>query len=158
VLNIALLSKDDRDEWEGLARGFHGHFAGRPGRPAWEIDDSGYEQTWQRVLDGGQIRGISARLDGKMVGIAHYLFHASFWSMVGRCYMADLFVDPHVRRRGIATAMIEWVARDAEEHGTPRLYWNTEVDAAARPLYDKVANYKGYIVYNYSRSTANNSA
>jgi hypothetical protein len=54
--------------------------------------------------------------------------------------------------------MIEWVARDAEEHGAPRLYWNTEVDADARPLYDKVAAYRGYILYNYSGSTATNSS
>jgi len=60
-------------------------------------------------------------------------------------------VDPHVRRRGIATAMFEWVAQDAEKHGAPRLYWNTEVDADARALCDKVAVYRGYILYNYSR-------
>jgi hypothetical protein len=94
VLKIAALSEVDRDEWESLARSFHAHFVGRPGRPAWEVDDRGYEQTWQRVLDGEQVRGICARLDGKMVGIAHYLFHASVWSLVGRCYMADLYVDP----------------------------------------------------------------
>jgi GNAT superfamily N-acetyltransferase len=63
-----------------------------------------------------------------MVGIAHYVFHASIRRAGGRCYLADLFVDPEVRRRGVATAMIEWVARDAEEHGVPRLYWNTLED------------------------------
>ncbi|WP_245730748.1 GNAT family N-acetyltransferase [Micromonospora pallida] len=149
-MKIGPLTEFDRDEWEGLARSFHAHFAGRPGRPETKVNDDGYEQTWQRLLDGDQIRGISARLDDKMVGIAHYLFHASVWS-AGRCYMADLFVDPQVRRRGVATAMIQWVARDAEEHGAPRLYWNTEVDADARALYDKVANYRGYIVYSYAR-------
>lgn len=46
--------------------------------------------------------------------------------------------------------MIEWVAQDADEYGSPRLYWNTEVDADARALYDKIAIYRGYIVYNYS--------
>ncbi|MEV0328857.1 GNAT family N-acetyltransferase [Micromonospora echinospora] len=148
VLTIGPLTEHDREEWEGLARSFHAHFAGRPGRPETRVDDGGYERTWQRLLDGEQIRGISARLDGRMVGIAHYLFHASVWS-VGRCYLADLFVDPQVRRRGVATVMIGWVARDAEEHGAPRLYWNTEVDAEARALYDKVARYRGYIVYSY---------
>jgi GNAT superfamily N-acetyltransferase len=148
------LSEGDRGEWEELARSFHGHFAGRPGRPVREIDDEDYELTWRRILDGREIRGICARLDGSVVGIAHYLFHVSFWSTADRCYMADLFVDPRVRRRGVATAMIHWVARDAEEHGASRLYWNTEMDAEARPLYDKVASFRGYIVYNYSRPTA----
>ncbi|MGV9212149.1 GNAT family N-acetyltransferase [Micromonospora sp. RB23] len=70
----------------------------------------------------------------------------------GRCYLAELFVTPEVRRRGIATAMIGRVAQDADEHGAPRLYWNTEVDAEARTLYDRIAVYRGYIVYNYSPS------
>jgi GNAT superfamily N-acetyltransferase len=56
------------------------------------------------VLDGEQTRGIATWLDGKMVGIAHYVFDASIWRVGGRCYLADLFVDPEVRRRGIATA------------------------------------------------------
>jgi GNAT superfamily N-acetyltransferase len=154
VLDIAPLSEGDRDEWKELARSFHGHFSGRPGRPAWEIDDEGYELTWQRILDGREIRGICARLDGRIVGIAHYLFHVSLWSTTGRCYMADLFVDPRARRRGVATAMIHWVAWDAEQHGAPRLYWNTEIDGEARPLYDKVASFEGYIIYTYSRPTA----
>jgi GNAT superfamily N-acetyltransferase len=156
LIKIGPLTEPDRQEWEKLTRSFHAHFAGRPGRPEWQVNDGGYEQTWRRLLDGQQIRGICARLDDKMVGIAHYLFHTSVWS-VGRCYLADLFVDPHVRRRGIATAIIEWVGRDAAEHGAPRLYWNTEVDAEARALYDKVAEYRGYIVYNYLRPAAINA-
>ncbi|WP_433134490.1 GNAT family N-acetyltransferase [Micromonospora sp. CA-240977] len=55
-----------------------------------------------------------------MVGIAHYLFHASVWG-AGRRYPAELFVDPQARRRGIATAMVERVAKDGDEHGAPRL-------------------------------------
>ncbi|WP_433539155.1 GNAT family N-acetyltransferase [Micromonospora sp. CA-249363] len=148
-MSIGPLRQADRDEWEALTRGFHTHWAGRPGRPATEVDDGGYERTWQRLIDGTQIRGICARLDGKMVGIAHYLFHASVWG-AGRCYLAELFVVPEVRRRGIATAMIERVAQDADKHGAPRLYWNTEVDAEARSLYDKIAVYRGYVVYSYS--------
>ncbi|MET8526509.1 GNAT family N-acetyltransferase [Micromonospora sp. NPDC005172] len=75
-------------------------------------------------------------------------------SSAGRCYLAELFVDPQARRQGIATAMIEWVAKDGDEHGSPRLYWNTEVDADARALYDKIAVYRDYVVYNYSRPAA----
>jgi hypothetical protein len=30
-------------------------------------------------------------------------------------------VDAEVRRQGIATAVIDWVARDAQEHGFPGL-------------------------------------
>ena len=85
------------------------------------------------------------------MGVAHYLFHASVW-FAGKCYLADLFVDDRVRRRGVATAMIEWVARDAEEQGFPALYWNTLEDAPARALYDKVGRLNaGLVHYSYRR-------
>lgn len=150
MVEISALTESDRASWEMLARGHNGHFGT-------EVGDAVYEQTWHRVLDREQTRGIAARLDGKMVGIAHYVFHASIWRAEGRCYLADLFVDPEVRRRGIATAMIKWVARDAEEHGFPRLYWNTLDDAPARGLYDKVANFHKEIIYYAYRRDANKS-
>ncbi|MEU3625212.1 GNAT family N-acetyltransferase [Amycolatopsis coloradensis] len=145
MVEIGLLTESDRASWEMLARGHHAHFAT-------EVGDDGYEQTWQRVLGGVQARGIAAWVNGTMVGIAHYVFHASIWRAGGRCYLADLYVDPEVRRRGVATAMIEWVAWDAEGHGFPRLYWNTLEDAPARALYDKVADFhQGLIHYAYRR-------
>ncbi|MFD2416869.1 GNAT family N-acetyltransferase [Amycolatopsis pigmentata] len=145
MVEISLLTESDRTDWEPLARGHHAHFGTR-------INDEGYEQTWQRLLEGQPTRGIAARLDGRMVGIAHYVFHAAVWRPGGRCYLADLFVDQEVRRRGVATALIRWVARDAEEHGYPRLYWNTLADAPARALYDQLAEFhEGLILYAYRR-------
>jgi GNAT superfamily N-acetyltransferase len=147
-VEISPLIEPDRAGWEVLACAHHANFGTRVG-------DDGYEQTWQRVLGGEQTRGIAARLDGTMVGIAHYVFHAGIWGAGGRCYLADLFVDPGARRRGIATAMIKWVARDAEEHGFPRLYWNTLDNAPARALYDKVGNlHKGVVYYAYRRDAS----
>lgn len=144
VVEISRVTESDRAEWEVLARGHHAHFGT-------EFGEDRYEQTWRRLLDAGQIRGILARLEGKAVGVAHYLFHTSVW-YAGRCYLADLFVDPRSRRRGVATAMIEWVASEAEEHGAPRLYWNTLEDAPARALYGKVAKFhEGLILYSYRR-------
>lgn len=145
MVEISLLTGSDRTDWEPLARGHHAHFGT-------QINDDGYDQTWQRLLDDEQTRGIAARLDGRMVGIAHYVFHAAVWRPGGRCYLADLFVDPALRRRGVATAMIKWVARDAAEHGCPRLYWNTLDNAPARALYDKLAQFhKGLVLYTYRR-------
>jgi hypothetical protein len=49
------------------------------------------------------------------------------------------------------------VARNAQEHGFPSLYWNTLEDAPARALYDKVGRLnKGLIHYAY-RPDANQS-
>jgi GNAT superfamily N-acetyltransferase len=149
MVEISPLSGADRAGWEALARGHHAH-------SGTGVDDEDYERTWRNLLAGGQRRGIAARLDGRMVGIAHYVFHAGIWG-AGRCYLADLFVDPGVRRRGVATALIAWVARDAEEHRAPRLYWNAVDDPPARALYDKVAELQeGVVVYSYRRRTNQN--
>ncbi|MGV9297373.1 MULTISPECIES: GNAT family N-acetyltransferase [Amycolatopsis] len=143
-MQISFLTESDRGDWETLARGKDAYFDV-------ERADESYDRTWRRLLDDDRIRGIAAKLDGAMVGIAHYLFHASIWYS-GKCYLADLFVSENVRRKGVATALIEWVARDAEEHGFPSLYWNTLEDAPARALYDRVGKFHdGFILYTYKR-------
>jgi GNAT superfamily N-acetyltransferase len=146
MVDISPLTESDRASWEMLARGKDTYFEV-------ERSDGDYERAWRRLLDDERIRGIAARVDGKMLGIAHYVFHASVWYS-GKCYLADLFVDPAGRRRGIATAVIEWVARDAKDRGFPSLYWNTLEDAPARALYDKVGKFhEGFIFYSYRRDT-----
>ncbi|GAA1023922.1 MULTISPECIES: GNAT family N-acetyltransferase [Amycolatopsis] len=143
-MQISLLTESDRAAWETLARGKDAYFDV-------ERTDDSYDRTWRRLLDDDRIRGVAAKLDGAMVGIAHYLFHASIWYS-GKCYLADLFVSEDVRRKGVATALIEWVARDADEHGFPSLYWNTLEDAPARALYDRVGKFHdGFILYTYKR-------
>ncbi|MEU5692674.1 GNAT family N-acetyltransferase [Actinosynnema sp. NPDC020468] len=144
MVEIRVLTEPDRAEWEVLARAHHGHFGG-------EMGDDRYERTWRRIVGVERVRGVGARVDGRMVGIANYLFHDSVW-FGGKCYLADLFVDPRVRRRGVGTALLAWVARDAEEHGFPGLYWNTLEDAPARALYDRVArHHQGLVLYTYHR-------
>lgn len=145
MVEIDFITESDRADWEALARGKDTYFDV-------ERTDADYERTWRRLIDGGQVHGIAARLDGEMVGIAHYLFHASVWYS-GKCYLADLYVDEKVRRRGVATAVLDWVAREARDRGFPGLYWNTLEDAPARALYDKVGRFHdGLIYYSYRRS------
>ncbi|MBY8887406.1 GNAT family N-acetyltransferase [Streptomyces sp. PTM05] len=147
MVEIGFLTESDRVRWEALARGKDAYFKV-------ERSDDSYERTWRRLLDDERIRGVAARLDGRMVGIAHYLFHASVWYSE-KCYLADLFVDPEARRQGVATAVIEWVARDAEENGSPGLYWNTLEDAPARALYDRLGRFhEGLVLYTYRRDAS----
>ncbi|WP_199239299.1 GNAT family N-acetyltransferase [Streptomyces sp. ICBB 8177] len=151
MLEISPVTESDRFGWEALARGKDTYFGVER-----SADD--YERTRRRLLADERLRGIAARVDGEVVGIAHYLFHASIWYS-GKCYLADLFVDPGFRRRGVATAVIEWVARDAKAQGFPGLYWNTLEDAPARALYDKVGTlHEGFIHYSYRRDVHRGTA
>jgi GNAT superfamily N-acetyltransferase len=142
MIETDVLRPDDRAAWEVLARGYKAFY--RDPQP-----DEAYEVTWQRLAAGTELFGFGARLDGTLVGIAHYLFHPAFWSG-SACYLQDLFVAEAVRGRGAARALIERVAVAARDRGADRFYWHTQEDnARARVLYDQVARYTGFIRYVY---------
>jgi GNAT superfamily N-acetyltransferase len=65
------------------------------------------------------------------------------------CYLQDLYSARSLRRKGIGRKLIHAVAETAEVSGSSRLYWQTTADnGAARVLYDKVAEHKGFIFYS----------
>lgn len=141
MIEISPLRAEDRARWEVLARGYKEFYQT-------EVSDEGYERTWQRLLRAEDVFGSAARLDGQVVGLVHYLFHANPWA-AGSCYLQDLFVDQAVRGQGVARALIEHVAEVARERGMARLYWHTKQDnERARVLYDKVATFRGFISYD----------
>jgi GNAT superfamily N-acetyltransferase len=142
MIKISPLLPEDRADWEVLARAYKAFYK------TTETDEA-YDLMWSRLLVGDEVRGFAARLDGRLVGITHYLFHASGWS-AGACYLQDLYVDGTVRGQGIARALIESVAQETQKRGLPRLYWTTQQDnTTARILYDKVAAFNGFIRYDY---------
>jgi GNAT superfamily N-acetyltransferase len=140
MTEIDALRPEDRAAWEVLARGYKAFYAD-------PLPGEAYEATWQRVRQGTEIHGLGARLDGSLIGIAHYFFHPTCWS--GQvCYLQDLFVAETARGRGAGRALIEAVAEAARDRGAIRLYWHTQQDnATARVLYDKVARFTGFIRY-----------
>ena len=142
MTEIAPLAPTDRSDWEPLARGYKAFYET-------ELVDEAYARTWQRLIAAQEIHGLAARQDGRMVGIAHYLFHATSWG--GEiCYLQDLFTAPEARGRGVATALIEAVAAAARARGAERFYWMTkEGNRPARALYDRIARFKGFIRYDY---------
>ena len=143
MIEVTGLCETDRQAWQPLAIGYNAFY--RRVLPA-----AAYDQAWRRLLAGEEIHGFAARLDGRVVGIAHYLFHAGIW-FPKVCYLADLFVDEAVRGQGAARALIEEVAEAARAQGCARYYWLTQdSNERARTLYDKVARHAGFIRYDYS--------
>jgi len=62
--------------------------------------------------------------------------------------MEDLFTLPEARGQGAGKALIEAVYAKAKLAGSPRVYWQThETNTVAKSLYDKVADYSGFVVY-----------
>ena len=109
-----------------------------------------YRSTFARLTGGdpGDFRGLVAVLDGRAVGLAHYLFHRSCWTLNDICYLQDLYADPEVRGTGIGRALIEAVYGKAAEAGAPEVYWMTqEFNATARRLYDRIAGKTPFIIY-----------
>lgn len=139
------LEPADRERWAALWRDYLTFYETA-------LPDDIYEATWERIMDpNGAIHALGVRgPDGTLVGITHYLIHAHAWSRADACYLQDLFVDAEFRGRGYARALIAGVAAKARERGHFRLYWLTqETNATARRLYDEVAQYTGFIRYDY---------
>jgi GNAT superfamily N-acetyltransferase len=113
------------------------------------LPDDVYDVTWQRLLDPGEpIWGALAIGDSEPVGLVHFLYHRSAWTVEASCYLQDLFVAPEVRGGGHGTALIDHVADQAARQGATRLYWTThETNATAQRLYDAVAQRSGFIQY-----------
>jgi GNAT superfamily N-acetyltransferase len=142
TVQILELKPDDRAAWEVLARGYK-DFYNTP------TSDAEYTAAWNRLQAHDGVHGLAAWADGRLVGIAHYLFHTSVWATTN-CYLQDLFTLNAARGKGVARALIEAVAQQARERKAARYYWLTqEHNAVARVLYNKVGKYNGFIRYDF---------
>lgn len=133
---------EDRGAWEVLARGYK-KFYKTP------TSDSEYEHTWLRLIERQEIYSFCAEQNENIVGIVHYLFHTTVWEPRS-CYLQDLYTAADSRGKGVARCLIEAVANHAKETSCDRLYWNTQsTNDTARILYDKLAEYRGFLRYDY---------
>jgi GNAT superfamily N-acetyltransferase len=128
------LRPEDREQWQPLWDGYN-LFYERPDLPA-EIT----EASWERFLDPNEpMFAAVAEIDGKVVGLVHYLYHRNTAMIEDVCYLQDLFTAPEARGMGVGRALIEYVYAEAAKAGSRRVYWQTAHDNPARKLYDQVA-------------------
>jgi GNAT superfamily N-acetyltransferase len=141
-IEIREVRTDEREAWEPLWAGYLAFYetAVSP-----EVTDT----TWQRLHDPAEpMHLLGAYLDGRLIGIVHYLFHRSTWTIGDYCYLQDLFTVPEARGLGAGRALIDAVTERARAAGASRVYWLThESNATARALYDRVADRPGFIQY-----------
>lgn len=108
--------------------------------------------TWQRMLDPAEpINAALAWQDGVAVGMVHYIYHRSCWSVENSCYLQDLIVDTAVRGTGIGRQLIEFVYASAKRDGCIKVHWLThETNRTAITLYERVAERPGFIQFRQS--------
>lgn len=142
-VEIRPLSLRDETEWRRLWKAYLAFYKT-------ELPEEIYTSTFTRLTGDqpNEYRGLLALLDGKPVGLAHYLFHRSCWHIDNVCYLQDLFADPAVRGTGIGRALIEAVYEKAAAESSKEVYWMTQdFNATARRLYDRIAAHTPFIVY-----------
>ncbi len=141
---IRPLTVSDHDDWRRLWTDYLTFYKTT-------LPEEVYAETWRRLFAAGDYepRGFIAALDGRAVGLTHYLYHRSCWSLVDNCYLQDLFADPDVRGKGVGSALIDAVRNVAAQRGVTNVYWMThETNETARKLYDRVARRTGFIEYD----------
>jgi len=140
MITIGKLAPSDREVWESLFRAYI-DFYQRVEPPEM------YERAWREFQADTRLHAFGAWMDGRLVGITHFLIHPST-SGPDVCYLQDLFTAPEARGAGVGRALIAAVADWARAHDCSRVYWMTHTsNATARRLYDKVAENRGFIRY-----------
>ncbi|MGZ3499543.1 MAG: N-acetyltransferase family protein [Vulcanimicrobiaceae bacterium] len=145
-VTIRAVLKEDFPAWKILWDGYNA-FYGRAGETGLSSEIT--QMTWSRFFDAYEpMHAAVAEGSGKLLGLAHFLFHRSTIQIAPSCYLQDLFTVEEARGRGVGRALINAVYQHAAAAGSPRIYWQThESNSVAMQLYDKVAEKSGFIVY-----------
>jgi GNAT superfamily N-acetyltransferase len=143
---IRPIAWSDHAQWRPLWDGYNA-FYGREGPTALPAEITAV--TWARFFDENEpVHALVAERDGRLIGLAHYLFHRSTTAVGPSCYLQDLFTSQDARGRGVGKALIEAVYRQAQAACAGRVYWQThESNATAMRLYDQVGERSGFVVY-----------
>lgn len=139
-ITVGPLDDDDRADWEVLFRAYLDFYER-------SLAQSAYDRAWSEFLADERMHALGAWLDGRLVGITHFLVHPNTTG-ADVCYLQDLFTATDVRGQGVGRALVTEVADWARIEGCGRVYWLTqEGNATARRFYDDVARFDGFIVY-----------
>lgn len=145
MTTVRAIASDDYGGWNRLWLAYL-HFY----RSELDVAPEVTADTFDRLVTGRD--GLTGRVavsdDGRLVGLAHMVFHPSTWATAPYCYLEDLYVDLSERGTGAAAALIHAVYEEADRRGAVRTYWETqEFNSPARSLYDKVAHRTSFIIY-----------
>ena len=127
-MNIRALNRSDYDQWLPLWQENCLH----------QISDDITAETWRRICNPKEnVFGLAAFNDtNELVGILHYILHATTGFIQPACYMQDLFVDEKHRKQGIAKQLVWELHELGKNEKWARIYWFAENNnEAAQALY-----------------------
>ena len=141
---IVPLVERHREDWNRLYAGY-AEFYGVAQTP--EMRD----RVWSWLHDPAhETNGLVAEdAEGRAVGLAHYRAFARPLSATTGGYLDDLFVDPQMRGRRVADALIEALAEEGRRRGWSVIRWITaDSNSRARAAYDRVATLTPWRTYD----------
>lgn len=142
-IEIRALEQADEAQWKELWTKYLDFYES-------SVSEAVYVSTFERLLsdDPWHPSGFIAIIEGRAVGLVHFLCHAHCWRLERVCYLQDLFADSTVRGQGVGRKLIEAVYAQADIDEAPSVYWLTqENNREARKLYDRIATVMPYIKY-----------
>ncbi len=151
VLIIRDATETDFDQWRALWDQYN-VFYGRVGSTA--LPEEIVLSTWKRFFKPTEpVHCLVGEYAGRLVGLAHYIFHRNTITVENTCYLQDLFSDVSLRGKGIGRALITEFEKRASQEGTVGVYWHTHIsNEPAIMLYDRVATNTEFIVYRKNLS------
>ena len=82
---------------------------------------------------------LMAEVEGKAVGFALFFHNFSTWTARRGIWLDDLWVEPSARKAGVATALLQALAKIAVERGCLRFeWWVLDWNAPAKDFYDRL--------------------
>ena len=147
--HIRLAGQDDADAIGRLLYAFNREFDEPTPEPPV------LAQRVRQLLGGGDTLVLLAG-DGPD-GLAVLRFRAAIWSAGQECYLAELYVTPAQRGRGLGRGLMETALREARDRGADSMDIGVdEPDLAARKLYESLgfsnrSGAGGPVMYVYER-------
>ncbi|MEO0402707.1 MAG: GNAT family N-acetyltransferase [Pseudomonadota bacterium] len=143
ALIVRPLSLADRPQWSDLWAAYLAFYKT-------SHSEEVFDTSFVRLIgdDPQDFNGLVAELNGKLVGLTHFLYHRHGWKVEKVCYLQDLYAVPAVRGLGVGRRLIEAVYAAADAAGSPSVYWMTHSDnTQARNLYDRIGRLTPFIKY-----------
>lgn len=144
-VSIRALAAADYETWLPLWQGYQTFYQT-------SLAEEVTRESFRRMLDTAEPTfGALAMREEQAIGLVHWIFHRSNWSIGDHCYLQDLYVNEQSRALGADRLLIEHVYEQARKAKCSRVYWLThETNQTAMFLYDRVAERSGFVQYKKS--------